>query len=198
MGLFDFFEDSASGLLSTGLQALGLGGTQDMGGLSSSGLDFGVPVSYPIYQPTYPISDSMGLPTSAGSVPMVARAVAAGLPRWSAAFPRLWQFITTRFPRINPSRALSTLQSLSRKWGPTAMIGLLGIETYNELLMYSTTHKRRRMNPANTKALRRSMRRLKGFERLAHRVSGQLARTGGRRRSRAARCGVCRATPCRC
>jgi hypothetical protein len=69
----------------------------------------------------------------------------------------------------------------------------------SELVTFSTTKRarRKRMNPANTRALRRSLRRLQSFERLSSRVSQQLYRRQGMRRS-TKRCRTCRKTPCMC
>lgn len=62
----------------------------------------------------------------------------------------------------------------------------------------------RRMNPANSKALNRAARRLKGFVKLEKRIHKALARACGpigRRAARSyssARCGTCRKTKCVC
>jgi hypothetical protein len=135
------------------------------------------------------------VPVSAGSVPLAARAVAAGLPRWSAMFPNLWQAVRTKFPTLSASSAVSGLLSMLKKYGPNALVGMISAAAVQELMTYSITRKRRRMNVANTRALRRSLRRLKGFHRLSSRVSAQL---GGSRRRSAKRCGTCRRNPCSC
>jgi hypothetical protein len=182
-------------LFSTGLELLGATGP-------SSSLDFGLPVSYPVYQPSYSFDDSY--PVAQKSVPapspdqraLMQRAVGAGLPSWSAKFPSLWQFLVTKGLG---GGALGTMLSLLAKWGPTALTALWGAQVVGDLISYKASHKRRRMNPANAKALRRSIRRLKSFDRLSHRVSAQLGRVArsGRKTSRR-HCNVCRSSPCRC
>jgi hypothetical protein len=73
---------------------------------------------------------------------------------------------------------------------------LIGGAAMSELAVWKSTHKSRRMNPANTRALRRSLRRLKSFDRLASRTQQALGRRrGGARRGR---CGTCRKSPCSC
>lgn len=204
MGLFDSILGDVSSLFSgTSPDTLANAGFVDQAlGGSGSGVDLGgnLPVIYSApYQLSTPPPPMFPQPTASGSVPMVARAVAAGIPRWSVIFPNLWQAIVTRFPRIAPSRALTGLLGLLRKYGPQTLAGFIGAAAVNELFSYSVSHKRRRMNVANTKALRRSVRRLRGFERLAGRVSSQLARASrGRRRVGRARCMTCHRTPCVC
>jgi hypothetical protein len=128
----------------------------------------------PIYEPpqSYPVAQApANLP---------ARARAAGLPMWSARFPSLWQYLQTH---MLGSGAVGSLLSALTKWGPAAMSTIVGAAVVADLINYKVSRKRRRMNPANTKALRRSLRRLKSFDRLAHRVSVQLHRGGRRGRS---------------
>lgn len=199
MGLFDTFDSLFSSVgsdISGIFSSPATGGGQIVGGLDTGVSP--VPVSYPTYSgvpevfgPTAP------MPAAAGSVPMVARAIAAGIPRWAAMLPNLWQAIQTKLPMLGSSRAITFLLSTLRRYGPTVLAGFIGSAALNELLSYTATHKRRRMNVANTKALRRSMRRLKGFHRLSNRVEQQLSRSAGRRRSRT-RCGTCRKSPCVC
>lgn len=150
------------------------------------------PTAYPVAQrPTggtvYPVA---GVPS------VQQRAVMAGLPRWAASFPNLWQYVRTKFPTMSAASAVSGLLSLLSKYGPTALVSMLGSAVVGELLTYKVTKKRRRMNVANTRALRRSVRRLKGFNRLSHKVAAQLGRAGVRRRS--GRCTTCRKSPCSC
>lgn len=78
----------------------------------------------------------------------------------------------------------SQLYSLLRRFGPELLItgGLLTAGAVSELMIAGPG--RRRMNPANGKALRRSIRRLESFEKLCHRVDRSLhCRRGGRRKS---------------
>jgi hypothetical protein len=64
------------------------------------------------------------------------------------------------------------------------------------LITASSKKKRRRMNVANVKALRRGVRRLEGFERLACRVTAGLHARSARRSRR--RCVRCKRNPCAC
>jgi hypothetical protein len=109
------------------------------------------------------------------SVPMAARAVAAGLPAWSARFPALWQALQ-KLRAQGTKATIEQLYGLLRKWGPASLSTVIGAAAVADLVSYRMRHKPRRMNPANTKALRRSLRRLKSFDRLSTRVSQQLAR----------------------
>lgn len=194
MGLFDLFTDLSSGNY---LSAFG-----DV--FSSSGGSVGTPTAY-LPQPvsgSFPVDQGGGgdVYPVMGSAPMVAQAVAAGIPRWAARFPNLWQAITkiiaTTRTHVTPERLLTLL----RKYGPGFLVNVIGAAAVSELMLYQATHKRRRMNVANTKALRRGLRRLKGFEKLSHRVSAQLSRTASRGRSsrRAGKCMTCRRSPCTC
>lgn len=194
MGLFDLFDsfDSGSSILDFGLDALGItGDSSPLGGFSGSFLPAlgSQPFNVGFQQPIQTMA----------TVPMAARAVAAGLPRWSAQYPNLWQAIQ-RLRATGAKSGISFLSSMLRKWGPTALTGVIGAAAVADLVSYKMTHKPRRMNPANTRALRRSLRRLKSFDKLSHRVSMQLARTGGSRRRAPSRsrCTVCRRNPCSC
>lgn len=64
----------------------------------------------------------------------------------------------------------------------------------NEAAMRGKRH--RRMNPANSKALRRAARRIKSFHRMCGTID--LLKSRGRRTSYRSRCGTCRKSPCRC
>lgn len=182
MGLFDLsdiFDANISGgdLLGFGLN---LFGPTNVGGQSSQQLDFGLPVSYPIYNPSFP-EQGTAVPVLAGSVPMAAMAGAAGLVRWSARFPSLWQALQ-KFRAQRIPMTVEKLYGALRKFGPQALTGIVGAAAVADLITYKATHKSRRMNVANTKALRRGLRRLKGFERLSSRVTTQLSRSCGSRR----------------
>lgn len=139
-----------------------------VGGFSQN---FTQPVSRPMQN--YPVQAT---PTAAGGVPMAARAVAAGLPAWSARFPSLWQALQ-RLRASGNKASLEQLYSMLRKWGPTSLSTIIGAAAVADLVSYRMSHKRRRMNPANTRALRRSLRRLKSFDRLSTRVSMQLSKS---------------------
>jgi len=94
---------------------------------------------------------------------------------------------------------VSWLAGILRKFGPAAGVGFLASwvedQIANMAVWEAHTLKRRRMNPANVKALRRSARRIESFHRLCRRVD--VLRPRGRSRARA-RCATCHRDPCRC
>lgn len=197
MGLFDsitsLFDSSVSGsdLFSAGLDVLG---STDVGGLSLPGS--AVPV---VYNPTYGsmggYGGPMAIPTSGASGSF---AVSRALTSFPALALTLQKFRMQRIPMT-----IEKLWALLKRFGPTALTatsaGVITAQTIADLMYYKTTHKKRRMNVANTRALRRSVRRLKGFERLSHRVSAQLGRLSRSGRSRGrSRCATCRSSPCKC
>lgn len=186
MGLFDAIADIFTGGESDSIFGSVVGAFAEpfLGGFSQPRAQ---QVSYmPTYSmmPSYP--EPQVYPTAAGSVPAIAaRAVAAGLPAWSARYPSLWQALQ-RLRAGGGAASVKNLQAMLSKWGPAAMTGLIGAQAVSDLVSYRMTHKSRRMNPANTKALRRSLRRLKSFDRLSGRVAMQLSRScKPRRRSKA-------------
>lgn len=172
MGLFDFVDsvfDPTSGFAGDLIE--GVAGSI-LGGFSNNQPS----ALMPTYQPVS--YGGFGAPAAvyptAASVPMAARAIAAGMPAWSARFPSLWQALQKL--RASGSRAtIEQLYSMLRRWGPTALSTVIGAAAVADLVSYRMQHKRRRMNPANPKALRRSMRRLKSFDTMASRVKMQLA-----------------------
>lgn len=193
MGLFDFADDLFSAV--TGSDILDLGSSL-VAGFSSPGFNTGQSLAGPVYSPQpqiifandYPPAQ----PVAMGAVP----AAVAGVTRWAMRFPSLWQAIQKfRAQRINmtPQKLYSAL----KRFGPQTLTTMIGAAAVADLIAYKTTYKTRRMNPANAKALRRSMRRLKSFDRLSARVSAQIHRGGGRRRSRG-RCVSCKRNPCAC
>lgn len=98
-------------------------------------------------------------------------------------------------------RTLSGIASLARRTptgtivGILAGLGLTALES-NLLVAWHAQRKRgRRMNPANSKALRRAARRIKSFHRLC--VHTDVLKTRSRSRT-GSRCGTCRKSPCRC
>ena len=92
--------------------------------------------------------------------------------------------------------SLQRVASLLRKYGPSFFFGWVADEVLQRAFFDAVTKKSRRMNPANVRALRRSIRRVKSF----HRLCGQadVLRSRGRSRARSAVCGTCRKSPCRC
>ena len=170
MGLFDLFDSFTGDGFGSSILDIGQAA---VGGFAQN-LNVGQTVSYPVYQPTYPMQQYPEPQPVMASVPMVARAAASGIAAWSVRYPSLWQAIQKM--RGNGAKVtIDRLYSMMRQWGPTALAGVIGSGAVAELISYKTTHKSRRMNVANTRALRRSLRRLKGFDRLSHRVSTQLS-----------------------
>jgi hypothetical protein len=132
--------------------------------------------------------------------PVQLGAVVAGGRALMTRFPQLWSALVALTQQFGRKFTVENLRGMIRKYGPGLVVGLIGQAAMIELSVYDATHKRRRMNVANVRALRRGLRRLKGFERLSHRVSAQLSRTAhrGRSRARVGRCNVCRKSPCSC
>lgn len=195
MGLFDdvfsTFDSAVSNIFggNTGTSGSFLGGS-DSGGSSF------LPVSYPAFQTqqfqnpvTYAQPVMASVPALSSGVAMVGRSLMR-FPALAAALVALSQQFGKKFtPEM--------LWRMLKNNGPGLVGGLIGGAAMNELAIWKTTHKSRRMNPANTRALRRSLRRLKSFDRLSSRVTSQLQRAGGRRRT-TRRCGTCRKSPCSC
>jgi hypothetical protein len=190
MGIFDDLTGALDSAISGIFGGTGATGSQYVGGSDQPG----TPVyQYPVAQPQY---QQYAQPVMA-MAPMLAGA--SGVARWAMSFPSLWQALQLIRANYRIPMTVDKLWSLVKSAGPVVVSGLIGAAALQELFVYHSTHKRRRMNVANTKALRRSVRRLKGFDRLSHRVSSQLARVGGRRhRSASRRCGTCRHSPCTC
>lgn len=126
-------------------------------------------------------------------------AVVGGVGRSLARFPALAGALMALSQQFGKRFTPDIVWRMLKNNGPGLVGGLIGGAAMNELAIWKSTHKSRRMNVANTKALRRSVRRLKGFDRLSHRVSSQLTRVGGRGRTRrSSRCTTCRKSPCSC
>jgi hypothetical protein len=199
MGLFDsitgLFDSSSGG---TSLDSSGNAGVLDtlttgVGDLGSVFSSDGGGAPIPVAQP----GDAMAYPVMS-TMPMIARAAASGISRWAVQFPSLWQALQ-KYRASGVAMSIPKLWRMFKQVGPNVLAGYIGAMAVADLVTYKATHKNRRMNVANTRALGRSLRRLKGFERLSHRVSAQLSRTAHRgRRSSTRRCGVCRKSPCSC
>ena len=99
-------------------------------------------------------------------------------------------------------RAMQIVRQMSKYLSPAAVAAALGLEIGQlaTLIAASNRRKRRHVNPANVKALRRSMRRLGSFQKLASRVNKQLSHVGSHRRHAVSRgrCTSCRKSPCAC
>lgn len=184
MGLFDGLAGDLLDPFSNLGDSLGLlGGSSDTS--FSGGLNFGLPVSFaPAYSPPPQIftPQPMAQPTAAAA-PAIASLVTA-IPRWASRFPNLWQALQKLRANYGSRFTAEKLYSALKRFGPGTLTAIVGAQAVSELILYRTTRKRRQMNPANTRALRRSLRRLKSFDRLSHRVNAQLHR-GVRRRASA-------------
>jgi len=116
------------------------------------------------------------------SVPAIAGRVGAVVGRgFFSRFPNLATGIQTlRNGGVNASR--SKLYSVMKRFGPEFLVsgGLLTAAAVNELAVAGPGH--RRMNPANSKALRRAARRIESFHRLCRHTDMLQTR---RRRSKA-------------
>lgn len=125
-------------------------------------------VAAPIYQPSYPQPIYQGSPQATPvGLPL---AVAAGAVAARVA-PILTKIAVKLGLRAKPS--LNRAIEIVRKAGkllqsPEAVAVALGISTAElaNLIVSSQARRRRRMNPANSKALRRAARRIKSFHRL--------------------------------
>lgn len=197
MGLFDpitdLFDTAVSGLFGT--SGSFLGGSSGVNQFSAAPLS----VNYPPYQPVDFPSPVYGGPAPmtvpVQNVPMVI----GGAMKLATRFPALWAAIQALSAQFGKRFTPELLWRMIKQNGPGIVAGLIGAAAMNELAVWKTTHKSRRMNPANTRALRRSLRRLKSFDRLAGRVSSQLSHAGARRRrSSSRRCVTCKRNPCSC
>lgn len=134
----------------------------------------------------------------AASVP----AVAGGAARIVA--PILFKIAQTLGLRRLPSLsyAMAMIRKMAKYLPPAATAAAIGISMSElaTLMAANARKKRRKINPTNVKALRRSMSRLKSFDHLASRIRVQLSHVGGRSHKirRVGRCGNCRKSPCRC
>jgi len=131
--------------------------------------EYSAPVAQPISyaQPVRSINSPTGLGSTA-LIPMITR----GLSR----FPNLLASMQSwRLKGI--SLTVPKLMVMMRKFGPNFLIsaGILAAGAVTELMMYQATHKRRRMNSLNPRALSRATRRLCSFEHRAAKVHRTLS-----------------------
>lgn len=193
MGLFDSFTSFLGGagkLLGSITQGVG-----QFGNFSSSlGLNL---LPSPTTRPAgvFPI----GPPIASGPVPQVAMARTIG-PATSLAVQtaRAVGSMTTRLVApilikiaetlgrrsMTLRQAVKIIRRTGTFLGPAAAAAAVGITLSEmaELIMVDSSRPRRRMNPANISALRRSMRRIQSFHRLC--VKADTLRSRGRRSSR--------------
>lgn len=201
MGLFDsiasIFDPSSGG--GDGLVSNIFSSAFDYsGGQLSTGIS---PTPFPIsYVPDYNFGAQsppppMAQPTMSGAVPMVTGA------------SRALQLILFTVGRQLGMRGVPSLQKvmrmirqMSRYMTPAAVAAALGIgvDQLATIITANSRRKRRRMNPANVRALRRSVRRLGSFQNLSNRVMSQLGSMKAVRHARRGRCFKCKRSPCSC
>ena len=179
MGLFDLFSSdlSSGNLFDTVSDVAGLLSESSYGSHSGGPAQF----SPPVYSVGYG-GGAQAYPAMGAAGPALSQAGAL-VGRSLRAFPSLANSIAALRARGIRATAES-LYAMLKKFGPANLVatGFLTSAAISDLMYYKTTHKRRRMNPANTRALRRSLRRLKSFDNLAHRVSSQLSHSCKKRR----------------
>lgn len=208
MGLFDSIAglfDPTSGMDSG---AFGFNDVLSLG--TDIGTGLGVIGATPVnYFPSYSLPATMSGPISASYPQGSAQPVAMGsVP--ATALGNVIRGIAVKVATRLGLRSLPSLQKMMRMvrsmakngLAPAAVAAALGIavDELATLITAQARRKTRRMNPANTKALRRSVRRLASFDRLATRVRGQLSSLSmrGSHRRRVGRCTSCKKSPCRC
>lgn len=178
MGLFDGLVDSV-------FDSFGLDTVGDFAGQFTSnflgGFSSQQPAAQlmPSYSPPPVYGGVQAYPTAAGSVPAgviaAAGAVARYIPKWSVIYPNLWQAIQKLIGQGVKGITVEKLYQALRKYGPAILATWIGAAAVSDLIAYKTVRRKRRMNPANARALRRSLRRLHSFDRLSSRVKAQLA-----------------------
>jgi hypothetical protein len=174
------------------------------GGLQIAGSAFAPspqPMSYgPVYSPPPQIYQQPQI--------IQAQPVMGVFPAGAAAMTRLAAITAPILAKIAVKLGLRSRPSLNRAMdlirksakiltSPEAVAAALGV-TVAELAQLITAHgarKRRRMNPANSKALRRASRRIKSFHKLCTHTD---VLKGRGRRSSPGRCVSCKKSPCRC
>lgn len=97
-------------------------------------------------------------------------------------------------------KVMRMIRQMSRYMLPPAVAAALGIgvDQLATIITANSRRKRRRMNPANVRALRRSVRRLGSFQNLSNRVMAQLGSMKAVRHARRGRCFKCKRSPCSC
>jgi len=189
-GTSDSVDMGGAGVLAPELGA-GLGVVESfLGGQSSSAPTV---QSYPSYsygavaQPAMAMTPQIAGPGIAAATSMIRFLVAQKLGLKS--IPSL-------------QRVMQMVRQMSKYLSPAAVAVALGLELGQlaTIIAASNRRKRRHVNPANVKALRRSMRRLGSFQKLASRVNKQLSHVGSHRRGAVhrGRCSSCRKSPCSC
>jgi hypothetical protein len=180
------------------------GATQLGGGIASAFAptpSYATPVSYsPIYQPQQPVYQTPAPMPQAQPVGAFSVGAAAMTRLAAITAPILAKIAVKLGLRARPS--LNRAMDLIRKGAkllqsPEAVAAALGVTVAElaTLITASNARKRRRMNPANSKALRRAARRIKSFHKLC--THTDVLKNRGRR-SVGRSCGTCKKSPCRC
>lgn len=156
-----------------------------------------MPVYGPVYAPPPPVAAPPPpvVAQPVGAFGVAARAIAA------VTAPILAKIAVKLGLRARPSltRAMDMIRKAAKLLqSPEAVAAALGITVAElaQLITASNARKRRRMNPANSKALRRAARRIKSFHRLC--THTDVLRGRSRRSASFSRCGTCKKSPCRC
>lgn len=145
-----------------GIQGGNAGGVRALGGLLSVGGQIASSIS-----PVPAMTKRPQLPTNKPGIGLQGPKMGAAVGRgFFQKYPNLATAIQ-RFRNAGMSQVTrSRLHGMLRRFGPELLIsgGILTAAAVSELMMAGPGH--RRMNPANVKALRRSMRRLDSFHKL--------------------------------
>jgi len=153
-----------------------LGGSlgQTVAGLTTSFLAPPPPTAImgPVYgpQPSLP-APSLGIPTGGQIIPIGGAATSVFMQEVRLILMKIMQKFGWRaIPSL--SRAIGIIRAAAKILAPAAIGAALGITTEElaQLIVAHQRRRRRRMNPCNPKALRRGLRRIRAFQRLANRV----------------------------
>lgn len=162
MGLFDDIwggvQNAATGIFSGSQNSI------DWNGLLQGGVGLATQALAP-RKPMAPVQTAAFAPATMAAAPAIARAGAVVGRSFFNRFPSLATSIQTlRNSGMNVTRA--KLYGVMKRFGPEFLVtgGLLTAAAVNELAVAGPGH--RRMNPANVRALRRSVRRIESFHRL--------------------------------
>jgi hypothetical protein len=169
MGLFDWFSDATDSLLGGDGGGLGTGLVDvALGAGDYIDNEWSAPAAA---SPVRMINSPSGL-SAGGMLAPIGGMVARGLSR----FPALAGAIAG-WRGKGVSLTTSKLSAMLRKFGPQFLItaGILTASAVTDLMMYNATHKRRRMNSLNPRALSRATRRLCSFENRASKVHRVLS-----------------------
>lgn len=138
---------------------------------------------------------------TAARIPMarapVSQALSAGVAAISAGMTRIIAPILIKIAEATGSttmtlrRAVKIVRRMGRAIGPASVAVALGlsIEELGTLILADSQRIRRRMNPANVSALRRSMRRIQSFHKLCQKADLLKGGSRSRRKSRSSSVG---------